>query len=68
MLKKVSSMQDIHKDDILFDDPDIEKGKQYRIENISNGNIYAIHADGALDLKVINAYDLSIGSWWKKNE
>jgi len=66
MLKKVTSIVDVHQDDVLFDNPVVEKAKQYKIENISNGNIYAIHNDGILDLKVINSYDLLTGSWWKK--
>jgi hypothetical protein len=68
MLKKVTSIQDIQQDDVIFDDPDAAKAKQYKIENINNGNVYAIHADGTLDLRIINSYDLSAGNWWKKDE
>jgi hypothetical protein len=66
MFKKVTSIEEISQDDLLYNGPNPETVKEYQIKNIGIGHVYAIREDGSIDLKVITSHSLMVENWWRK--
>ena len=67
MLKQILSVTDVKKlktGDILSDHPDFSLGKKYTIEKVSQGNIYAIHDNGFLEMKILKMDEVPGNEWW----
>jgi hypothetical protein len=67
MLKQILSVSDVKKlkaGDRITDHPDSSIGKIYRIGNIADGQIYAIHDGSSLELKIFKTDQLPEIAWW----
>ena len=64
MLQKISSLNDINKEVILFDSPDEQKANQFSILDIHE-NIIRIIKEGTKDrLKIFQLNNLLSDDWW----
>ncbi len=67
MLKQILSVSDVDKlktGDILSDHSELSLGKKYTIENVFQGNIYAIHDNGFLEMKILKMDEVPGKKWW----
>jgi len=67
MLKQILSVSDVKKlkaGDILSDHPELPMGKTYIVENVSQANVYVIHDNGNLEMKIIKRDEVPEKEWW----
>jgi hypothetical protein len=67
MLKKLNSVHDLRRlviGDQLLDHPEELNAKRFRIENISETNIYAIYENSWRELKILKMDSTPEPDWW----
>ncbi len=67
MLKKLNNVHDLRQlviGDQLLDHPEELKAKRFRIENISETNIYAVYENSWRELKILKMDSKPEPDWW----
>jgi len=64
MLQKISSLNGINKEVILYDNPDEQKANQFSILDIHENIIRVIQTDTKSRLKVFLLNNLLSDDWW----
>jgi hypothetical protein len=64
MLQKISSLNDINKEVILFDSPDEQKANQFSILDIHENIVRVIQRGAKNRLKVFMLNNLLSDDWW----